>query len=279
MNPTHCCICRRRLEDFASKEQGFGRTCGERYLSAQGTPDVEAAVGLIVAADWPLEQIHALVASRNDVTALTQAVTYWASCNYEDKNAVIACAKVLYACGRTHLATKLVADRVRVHVTCHKVTVMVHTTGGHSNEFAIDAKRLPSSDRTMASNGQTRYWVFDLVRKDQVLVLLGHWFPDEPFLMQEEGLSDLRVLPRTPRVDVEQILDPGFVGKQVGLEDAGGTYVVLRNTFHGTFTKELKATIPDDKRRWDVARKAWHIDRGFLPAVKNLVLRHFGVVL
>ena len=297
---THCCVCRRQLEDAESVQLGIGPICSRRYYDPSHTPseeDVANALGLVVKGltegKFPSDFVAELRGLKDDARRFSNRLVYFTSANYDKRDIVLACAEIIRTLGYTVMADKLEIDRVKARLTPDGDRFRLYVASTPNSQR--DLSRVPGARNDLRKDGSKVGWTFPVEHEAYVLTILGVHFYGDLLAIAGKGVApitrkswyDLQAFrnprPATPAATPVVMPDPtvasvltGAAGSGAIRVEIGPDWVKVRTPYLPTFKEALKANIPFADRSWE---DGWRVRVGHLDQIKNLIRTHFDVSL
>ena len=298
---SHCCLCRKRLEDTESVQNGIGPVCSRRYYDPTHVPseeDVMEALGLLhkgmTENKFPAELVTELRALKTDARKFSNTLVYFTSCHYDQRDTVLACAGIIRALGYDVMADKLEVDRVKVRIVEKGTTLEVYLA--HTTRCHADLLRVPGAKNDLPKEGTKVGWTVPVDQRDHLMCIIGIHFYGDLVAIAGQGIGvilrkswyDLQKFrnppkPTTAPVTVTTPAGAPAANVLVGSSpagpveiDVGQVNLRVRTPFNAAFKDALKANIPYGDRSWD---GCWVVRAAHLDRVKGLIRAHFQVAL
>jgi hypothetical protein len=294
LTATRCCACRKALTDAESVETGLGPICSGKFYNPQHVPTVEMvqkAIGLLAAAGLP-EHIEDgfLGLVNNDHTNARKGsnlLVYWASCNYDNRDEVFKCSRIIRALGYVELADKLEEDRTKATIRKSADGTLIEAWLPDTHTLSRDLKDIPGWLKPVDARGiylkqgHKVCWTFPKAAETHLWTVLGVHLGGE----MSCGSEGLQVIPRKRWSDLRAITHPVVVTVVAPATTLAPVSVVPSTTpnfskvytpYNVAFIGELK-NLPYKSRRWDSVARCWLVENKHRAELDALLAKHFGV--
>jgi len=297
---SHCCLCRKRLEDTESVQNGIGPVCSKKYYDPTHVPsdeDVMEALGLLhlgmTEGKFPADLISDLRGLKGNARLFSNRLVYFTSQNYDKRDTVLACANIVRALGYNVMADKLEIDRVKARIVEKTDAFEVHLI--HTTRCHADLLRIPGAKNDLPKEGRKVGWTVPKDQWDHLRCVLGIHFHGDLMAVAGQGIS---AIPKRSWYELQRFRNPPKPTPSVTVTtpsgsplanrlsavtpggpveiDVGGRDLRVRTPYNGGFKDALKANIPYSDRHWD---GCWVVRASHLDRVKGLIQAHFSVAL
>lgn len=292
---SHCCVCRRRLTDASSVQNGIGPICSAKYYSDAhiSTEDqILHGTGSLMASDLPMSMVDAVLAQidRQRTRKACNILVYYASARYQDRETVFQIASIIRDFGYGLLAEKLEQDRTKVQL--HK-----DKDPDGNLRLILDLKNekweAQRELRTLAGHTRTRKkgrhfcWTFPEDALEMVECILG-WLYGDVFAQVSVGIfgsakQGITRIPRQSWADLQALRSAALPptsstgsGTTVRIVDQGGRFQFF-SPYNSVWLTEMKSCIRYKDRAWNGS--CWMFSSAVLPVVKRLAKIHYSVDL
>lgn len=308
---SHCCICRAKLTDAESVENGMGPICSKNYYSIQHEPSecqVLDTLGLIACSNLTPHIVDAFLKLVNNDRVNARKgcnlLVYWASCNYADRDEVFKCSALIRTLGYTALAEKLETDRTEGIVLDKNDHLEVFLPS--KQPLDRDLKRIPGAmpfikkdlelnghvTETRIKKGHKVGWVIPKTEEEHFECVLSVHMGGKLFC----GTKGLRTITRrqwaallkyrkpTPTTQQETTQQLNLRLRRVILAEdpifiteGMGDKLRVITPYNGDFIFKLKLKVPYKYRAWDSFNKWWEVSREYQQTILQLVQECYGV--
>jgi hypothetical protein len=294
---SHCCVCRKGLEDAESVQLGIGPVCSRRYYDPSHTPtetDVLNAMGLlhkgVTEGKFPSELIDELRKLKDNARQFSNCLVLFTSANYDKRGTVLACADIIRTLGYNIMADKLEVDRVKVRIVEAGDNLLVHTANVQKARKSLS--RIPGAACNLEKEGHKIGWTIPKDQEEYLMIVLGIHFGRE-LMVTDKGISAIR---KRSYYDLRRFLNPPRPAGPVTVTttgdssssavlrvdvhdgevsiDIGTQWLRVRTPYYAPFKDALKDAIPYSDRKWE---GCWLVKPHHLEKVKALVAEHYGV--